>query len=101
MKVTNFSFSDENFARRIVSPDKVSPDKVNYQIYTLSGETFRRTNFSSLSPDEKSCSVKVKVSLGEVQGNLRGNNSFRHIVIILLGEKKFRAIRFSVIFTAK
>ena len=27
-KVTNFSKSDENFARRIVSPDKVSPDKV-------------------------------------------------------------------------
>ena len=28
-KVTNFSFGDENFARRIVSPDKVLPDKVS------------------------------------------------------------------------
>ena len=28
VKVTNFSFNDKNFARRIVSPDKVSPDKV-------------------------------------------------------------------------
>ena len=27
-KVTNFSFGDENFARRIVSPDKVSPNEV-------------------------------------------------------------------------
>ena len=27
-KVKNFSFGDENFSRQIVSPDKVSPDKV-------------------------------------------------------------------------
>ena len=31
-KVTNFSFSDENFARQIVSPDKVTPDKVESSV---------------------------------------------------------------------
>ena len=30
-KVTNFWFGDENFTRRIVSPDKVLPDKVTTQ----------------------------------------------------------------------
>ena len=29
-KSDEFFFSDENFARRIVSPDKVSPDKIVY-----------------------------------------------------------------------
>ena len=45
---------------------------------TLSGETFVGRNFrhqtknSSLSPDKKFRSIKVKVSLNEVQVNLRG-----------------------------
>ena len=45
---------------------------------TLSGETIRRAKFSSLkensslSPDEKFRPIKVKVSLVEVQMNLRG-----------------------------
>ena len=37
VKVTNSSFSDDNFARRLVSPNTVLPDKVS-KIQVLSSE---------------------------------------------------------------
>ena len=39
---------------------------------TLSGKTIGRAKFSSLSPDEMFRPIKIKVSLVEVQMNLRG-----------------------------
>ena len=81
--MTNFSFSDENFARPIVyekSGINRQTDIENCNTLTgetLSGESFVGRNFrhltknSSLSPDEKFRPIKVKVSLVEVQMNLR------------------------------
>ena len=58
------------------------------KLYNLYMENLRDhpTKHSSLSHDEKFCTLKAKVSLIEVQVNLTEKQSFTQIVIILLGE---------------